>query len=54
MKKLAKRISRKEFIAMLPEAFSPTPMAVNSLMYEVLFGAIISLIVSAIMARNKK
>lgn len=47
-------IDRKEFIAMLPEAFSPTPMAVNSLMYEVLFGAIISLIVSAIMARNKK
>ncbi|WP_314285869.1 DUF4199 domain-containing protein [Prevotella pallens] len=47
-------IDRKEFIAMLPEAFSPTPMAVNSLMYEVLLGAIISLIVSAIMARNKK
>ena len=47
-------IGRKEFIATLPEVFSPTPMAINCLMYEVLFGAIISLIVSAIMARNKK
>ena len=47
-------IGRKEFLATLPEVFSPTPMAINCLMYEVLFGAIISLIVSAIMARNKK
>ncbi|WP_277064258.1 DUF4199 domain-containing protein [Prevotella aurantiaca] len=47
-------ISREEFTATLPEAFSPTTMVINSLMYEVLFGAIISLIVSSIMARNTK
>ena len=50
----ALRISREEFTATLPEAFSATPMVINSLMYEIFFGAIISLIVSALMARNKK
>jgi len=43
-------ISREEFTATLPA----TTMVINSLMYEVLFGAIISLIVSSIMARNTK
>lgn len=50
----ALHISREEFTATLPEAFSATPMVINSLMYEIFFGAIISLIVSALMARNKK